>query len=408
MELLDVLSSAWSSLRSNKTRTALTLLGMIIGVFAIITSVTAVKVIDVYFEEKMSFLGTGTFTISRYPSMQMNGRNFDFRPNITVEQVERLRESLDGNLVLSAQEDFEMTTVGFEGRETEPNILLLGSDENFLGNFSYTIDYGRSFTAEDNRYSRKLIVLGSSIADELFPSQSPLGKVVDVGGNRFTIIGVLEPKGNFLGFNMDNRVFAPMETLLNLYGGANRNVATTSVRAPAPHLVPAAMDEVIGRLRTIRKVPPGEENNFDLETNDSMRAIFDAFTGTLTAGGAGIGLIALFAAGIGIMNIMLVSVTERTREIGIRKSVGARRRDILGQFIVEAVILCQIGGTVGILLGILVGNVVAVYFDITSAVPWGWAIAAVGMVTVVALVFGGYPALKAARMDPIESLRHEL
>ncbi len=407
MELQDVISSAWTSLRANKTRTALTLLGMVIGVFAIITSVTAVKVIDVYFEEKMTFLGTGTFTISRYPSMRMGDRRFDFRPNITAEQVERLRESLAGPLTVSAQEDFDLTTVRFDARVTDPNVVLIGTDENFLGNFSYTIDYGRSFTLEDNRYARRLVVLGSAVAEELFPSRSPLGKVVDVGGNRFTVIGVLEPKGNFLGFNVDNRVFAPMGTLLHLYGASDRNIATTSVRAPAPHLVPAAMDEVIGRLRTIRAVPPGEENNFELETNDSMRAIFDAFTGTLTAGGAGIGLIALFAAGIGIMNIMLVSVTERTREIGIRKSVGARKRDIMGQFVLEAVLLCQIGGLVGILLGVAAGNAVAVYFGISAAVPWGWAMAAAVMVSAVALVFGGYPALKASRLDPIESLRYE-
>lgn len=407
MEIQDVISSAWNSLRSNKTRTALTLLGMVIGVFAIITSVTSVKVIDVYFEEKMAFLGTGTFTISRYPSMQMGNRNFEYRSNITVEQVDRLKESLEGSLTVSAQEDFALTTVRFEGRETEPNVVVMGTDENFVGNFSYAIDYGRSFTAEDNQFARKLTVLGSSVADELFPSQSPVGKVVDVGGNRFTVIGVLEPKGNFLGFNIDNRVFAPIHTLMNLYGGAHRNIATTSVQASAPHLVPAAMDEVIGRFRAIRKVPPGEENDFELETNDSMRAIFDAFTGVLTAGGAGIGLIALFAAGVGIMNIMLVSVTERTREIGIRKSVGARRRDIMRQFLLEATILCQIGGLVGILLGVLVGNAVAVYFDISAAIPWGWAVASVVMVSLVALIFGGYPAWKASRLDPIESLRYE-
>jgi putative ABC transport system permease protein len=251
------------------------------------------------------------------------------------------------------------------------------------------------------------MVLGSGIAEELFAVENAVGKVVEAGGRRYQVIGVLESKGNFLGFNLDNRVFAPVTTLFNAYGGANRNIANVSIKAPALNLVPAAMDEVIGLFRTIRKVPPGEDNNFELETNDSMKAVFEAFTGTLTAGGAGIGLIALFAAGIGIMNIMLVSVTERTHEIGIRKSVGAKKRDIMRQFLLEAIFLCQIGGFLGIMLGVVVGNLVAVYFEITAAIPWMWAIAAVAMVTFVALGFGGYPALKAARLDPIESLRYE-
>lgn len=407
MELRDIFGSAWASLRANKLRTSLTLLGMVVGVFAIIASVTAVKVIDVYFEEKISFLGAGTFTISRYPEMRMGNENWEYRPNITYDQVERLRRTLQGPYVLSSQEDFDMTDVRYKSRETDPNIIVIGTDENFPSNFSFTLDYGRFITADDNQYARPFVVLGSAVADELFPSESPIDKTVQIGGNRYQVIGVLEPKGNFLGFNMDNRVFAPMRTLFRNYGGEHRNIATTSVRAPAPHMVPAAMDEVIGRFRAIRKVPPGKDNNFELETNDTIRAVFASFTGALTTGGAGIGLIALFAAGIGIMNIMLVSVTERTREIGIRKSVGARRRDIMRQFILEAIFLCQIGGIVGIALGVLLGNGVAVYFDISAAIPWGWAIAAVVMVSLVALIFGGYPALKASRLDPIESLRYE-
>jgi len=380
---------------------------MVVGVFAIIASVTAVKVIDVYFEEKMSFLGAGTFTISRYPEFRMGNVDWQYRPNITFEQIERLERSLLGPYIVSIIEDFSMTNVRYGERETEPNIIILGTDEDFLGNFSYAIAEGRSFTPDDIQYARPFVILGSAVADELFPSESPLNKQVTIDGARYQVIGVLEAKGNFLGFNLDNRVFAPISTLFVKYGGRYRNMATTSVRAPAPHLVPAAMDEVVGHLRSIRKVPPGEPNNFELETNDSMRAIFEGFTGVLTMGGAGIGLIALLAAGVGIMNIMLVSVTERTREIGIRKSIGARRRDVMRQFILEAIFLCQIGGLMGIALGVALGNLVAVYFDISAAIPWGWATVAVVMVSFVALAFGGYPALKAARLDPIESLRYE-
>ena len=407
MELRDIIASAWNSLRTNKMRTMLTLLGMVIGVFAIIVSVTAVKVIDVYFEEKMSFLGTSTFTISRYESFTVTDRGFRYRPSITMEQIDRLKRSLDEYLVVSVIEDFDMTAIRYAARETEPNVAILGTDENFAGNFSYTIEYGRNFTPEDIQYGRKVVILGASVAEELFASENPLGKVVEFGGARYQVIGVLEPKGNFLGFNMDNRVFVPMQTLFLRYGGAHRNIASTSVRTPGPQFVTAGMEEVIGRLRTIRKVPPGEDNDFVVETNDSMRAIFDQFTTVLTQAGAAIGLISLLAAGIGIMNIMLVTVTERTREIGIRKALGARRRDIMRQFILEAIFLCQIGGGAGFLLGVLAGNGTALYFNISATIPWVWAGVTVAIVACVALVFGGYPALKAARLNPIDSLRYE-
>jgi putative ABC transport system permease protein len=283
----------------------------------------------------------------------------------------------------------------------------LGTDEDFLGNFSYELDQGRFLTDEDLLYARPVVVLGSEIVEEVFLNETPIGKTVRFDGRRYEVIGTLKSKGNFLGFSLDNRIYAPITRGFTLYGGANRNIASTSVRSVRPELYQAVQEEVIGRLRTIRKVPPGEPENFEISTNDTMHAVFAAFTTTLTVAGAIIGLISLLAAGVGIMNIMLVSVTERTREIGVRKSVGARRSDIMRQFLFEAFFLCQVGGAIGILLGVIVGNGVALYFGITPAFPWGWAIAAVVMVTMVALVFGGYPAFKAARLDPIESLRYE-
>ncbi|GIV58846.1 MAG: ABC transporter permease [Rhodothermaceae bacterium] len=409
MAFLEAFRMAWDSLRSHKLRSSLTLLGMVIGVFAIIVSVTGVSVIDVYFKERLQFLGASTFTVRRTPSIQLGplDRSVRNRPPITYDQVERLARALTLPATVSVIEDFYLGAVRYENEETEPNVVLLGTDEHMLGNFSYEIDQGRFLSEQDVQYARPVVVLGSAVAEELFPNVSPLGKTVRIGGHRYEVIGVLKEKGSFLGFNQDNRVFAPITRLMSLYGQPDRNIATVSVRAHDPRLIQAAMDEVIGRFRVIRKVPPGEDNNFDIETNDSMQGIFNAFTGTLTLGGAIIGLVALLAAGIGIMNIMLVSVTERTREIGIRKAVGARRRDILRQFLLEAFFLCQIGGLLGIVLGALVGNLVAVYFDISAAFPVGWAVGAVVMVTGIALVFGGYPAFKAARLNPIESLRYE-
>ncbi len=400
---------ALSALRANKMRSALTLLGMVIGVFAIIVSVTAVKVIDVYFKESMQFLGTSTFSITRYPQINVdNGRRSNRnRPNITFEQVERFKRVMQTPVFVSIVDDFSFGAVRYGERETEPNQVLLGTDENFLGNFSYELEQGRALTEQDVQYARPVAVIGYQLAEELFPNETPMGKTIRMDGNRFEVIGVLKEKGSFLGFSQDNRILAPITRCFSLYGIPDRNIGSISVRTQQPALLNVAMEESIGRMRVIRKVAAGEENNFEIETNDTFQSVFDAFTGTLTMGGAFIGAIALLAAGIGIMNIMLVSVTERTREIGVRKSIGAKRKDIMRQFLLEAFFLCQIGGLIGILLGAAVGNYVAIYFDITAVFPWNWAIFGVVMVTVIALVFGGFPAFKAARLDPIESLRYE-
>ena len=400
---------ALDALRANKTRSFLTLVGMIIGVFAIIVSVTAVEVIDVYFKDSMQFLGSSTFNVTRYPQIRVDGGRRDERnrPNLSFDQIERLSSGMQLPVTVSVIEDFHFGSVRYGPRETEPNLVLLGGDQNFLGNFSYELDQGRFLTEQDVQYARAVAVIGKPLADELFPSETPLGKSIRMDGHRYEVIGVLAEKGNFLGFSQDNRIVAPITRLFTLYGSTDRNIGSVSLRVQDPVLLNAAMEEAIGRMRAIRKVPPGEENNFEIATNDTFQSFFDAFTGVLRMGGAGIGLISLFAAGIGIMNIMLVSVTERTREIGIRKSIGARRRDIMQQFLLEAFFLCQIGGLIGILLGAMVGNGVALYFDIRAVFPWDWAIIGIIMVTFISLVFGGFPAYKAARLDPIESLRYE-
>ncbi|MDA0682905.1 MAG: ABC transporter permease [Bacteroidetes bacterium] len=409
MGFLEAIRMSLEALRGHKTRSSLTLLGMVIGVFAIIVSVTAVKVIDVYFKEKLQFLGSSTFSVSRTPMIRTGNtdRSVRNRPSITFDQIERLSDAMALPVTVSVLEDFTMGKMVYEEQETEPNIFVMGVDQYMLGNYSYELDYGRFFTQEDISYARPVCVLGTDVSSELFATQNAIGKVIKAAGARCEVIGVLKSKGSFLGFSQDNRLYIPVTRGFTLYGGTDRNIANISLRVSEPQLINAAIDEATGRLRVIRKVEPGQDNNFEISTNDSMQAILEAFTGTLTAGGAGIGLISLLAAGIGIMNIMLVSVTERTREIGVRKSIGARRKDILRQFLLEAFFLCQIGGVIGILLGAAVGNGVAFYFDISATFPTNWAILAVVMVTFIALVFGGYPAYKAARLNPIDSLRFE-
>lgn len=405
MNILEAFRMAWHALRANKLRSALTLLGMVIGVFAVIASVTAVKVIDVYFEESLQLFSSTTFTVSKDPVVRTGPLRDRGRPNITYDQVRRLAREVA--YPVSPQEFFGVNAMQYGDRSTEPNVRIIGTNEHFLGNFSYQIQDGRGLLESDIQYARPVTVISPDIAEVLFPSETPLGKTVRIEGQRYEVVGVLESKGSFLGSSFDQRMFAPITRLFNIYGQPQRDIELVSVRAPSVRGVPLAMDDVIGRLRVIRKVPPGEENNFEVDTNDSVQSTFETFTNTLTAGGAGIGMIALLAAGIGVMNIMLVSVTERTREIGIRKSVGAKRRDILRQFLLEAVFMCQLGGLLGIGLGAAFGNLVAVYFDISAAFPWAWALGGVGAMIMIAVVFGGYPAYKAARLDPIESLRYE-
>ncbi|HHP7239889.1 ABC transporter permease [Longibacter sp.] len=408
MSVFESIRMALTALRANILRSALTLLGMVIGVFAVIAAVTAVEVIEVYFEESLQIYGSSTFSVERYES-QIGGRDRDvYHPPITWEQVVRLKRSLPGGLQVSVDEDFDwIVKAKYEERETEPNLQLRGTDEHFLSNFGFELAAGRPITAQDVQYARPVAVLGAPVAETLFPNQSALGKEVRIGRVRLEVIGVLEEKATFLGFDPNARVWAPISYMLSTYGDNGRNIASVSVRAPNPQMVRPAQETVMAQMRTIRKVRPGDQNNFFLETNASLQDQLASFTGSLGIAGAAIGLISLLAAGIGIMNIMLVSVTERTREIGIRKAVGAKNWHVLSQFLLEAIVLCQIGGLLGILLGALAGNGVAFLFDISMAFPWLWAGIAVTGVTLIAVVFGLYPAFKASRLDPIESLRYE-
>lgn len=398
---------AMGALRSDRMRTALTLLGMVIGMFAIITSVTAVKVIDVYFQESLNVLGSSTFSIRTYPSIRTDEHQIRNRRPLTYEQLERLESQIRMPLTVSPEQGFALTSIRYGEQETEPNVILFGSDEDYPINYGFEVAIGRSLSPDDVQYGRSVVLLGASVAEALFINEIPLGKEIRIHGHRYRVVGVLAPKGSFLGFDWDNRVIAPITALFGRYGGSNRNIQTVSIRTSRPSEVEAAMDHVIGHMRTIRRVPPGEPNDFEIETNQSIQRVFEQFTGVLTIGGAAIGLIALLAAGVGIMNIMLVSVTERTREIGIRKAIGARRRDVMRQFLFEAFFLCQIGGLTGMAAGVLFGNLTAVYFDISAVVPVGWAVAGLLMVTGVALIFGAYPAFRASRLDPIAALRYE-
>jgi putative ABC transport system permease protein len=407
---------AWDALRANRLRSSLTLLGIVIGVFAIIASVTAVNVIDRYFRDTVQFLGSNVFLVQNRPTVEINTDQERRRPNppLTYEQALEFRRRASLPLSVGIAYPFSTDRIRYADRKTEPNVEIWGGDMYFLAHMSYELAEGRNLIEDDLYYARSVVLLGYDVAEKLFPDRNPIGQMVKIGGASFQVVGLIARKGSAFGQTQDRFVVAPITRLFQLYGaytmtrsGLSPRSVLLSVEAPSLELRQATVEEARGVLRQIRRLQPQDPDDFYIDTNESIAQAVTFFTPYLTLGGLLIGSIALLAAGIGVMNILLVSVTERTREIGIRMAVGARRRDILYQFLLEAIFLCQIGGWIGILLGVLGGNVLAWQFDIRPVFPWNWALGGVMAMMLVGVLFGVYPALRAARLDPVEALRYE-
>ena len=407
MNLREVFRQAFDSLWSNKLRSSLTLLALIVGVFAVIVSTTAVAVLDNFFQNTMSVMGGDVINVSKSPSVQIGqgDRSARNRRDITFETAERLQSMVQLAEDVSPDETFDLAKIIYGDRETDPTVRVVGSNQYYLDNNAYDLQDGRNFSPEDIQYGRPFVIIGSGIRDELFQTEYPIGKSIRITGRPYQIIGAIDEKGSIFGQSLDDFVLIPYTTALMVYGG-DRNIAI-QVRAPAMDFIEATIDEVTGVLRVIRKVAPGMDNDFEIETNDSLAGTFDQFTFILYVVGFVIGGITLFGAGIGVMNIMLVSVTERTREIGIRKAVGATKKAIVSQFLAETIFICQIGGLLGIAFGVLGGNAMALWIETDPVIPvWAVLLGFLGMF-VIGLTFGVYPAYKAAQLDPIESLRYE-
>ena len=406
MHLWQTIKMAFGALGSNKTRAALTLLAIVVGVFAVISSSTAVRVIDNFFKNTMTLMGSDVINITTRPSIVTGPhRSQGAREPITFRQFERFRDLAVLSRSISPNVVFRNTRIYFQEESTEPNIQVQGGNEYWITNNAYNIELGRDLTRDDVEDARPFILLGADVRSNLFRDRDPLGLRVRIDGQFYTVVGVIEPKGKAFGQSLDNFVLVPYTRLASVYG-RERNI-NMQIRAPSVMMINETVDEATGLLRIIRQVPPDRENDFEIETNETLRGVFADFTGILYLFGFVVGGIALLGAGIGVMNIMLVSVTERTREIGIRKAVGANRKSIVIQFLTEAVILCQLGGLIGILLGILAGNILVIIMDTTFVLPLFAIFAGIVGMTIIGVVFGVYPAWKAARLDPIESLRFE-
>jgi putative ABC transport system permease protein len=409
-EAKESLFMALNAIAAHKLRSCLTLLGVLIGVFSIIVVMTSMRVLKSNIESEMSQLGANAFAIQKWPAVQFEGptgwEKIRRRANVTLAQGRLVVEKATLAASVGIEEDFWGGQMETRFQKSAPGVRTWGETAGSFPAKNWIIADGRALTDSDVDNARDVCVLADGLSKILFPFGSPVGEKLKIDGINYQVIGVLMPKGASMGGNQDNFVIIPITTGLNRFGTWRRSL-TILVQAPDKASYEDCLEQVRGILRVARKVPPGAEDDFELFSNDSLIAQFNNFTFAVRVGVAVISSIALLAAGIGIMNIMLVSVTERTREIGIRRAIGAKKRNIMTQFIVEAVVLCEVGGVIGVVLGILGGNAVALFFKSPPVIPFDWIALGLAICSVVGIVFGTYPAYKAANLDPIESLRYE-
>ncbi|MGO8928413.1 MAG: ABC transporter permease [Limisphaerales bacterium] len=409
-ELRESLRMALSAVAAHKLRSALTLLGVLVGVFSIVVVMTSMRVMQTVVESELSQLGDQTFMVRKWPiilfSMPEGIEKIRRRKNITLQEGQRLMDSVTTARAVGVESYFWAGQIQTRYKRTSPDVRLYGETPGSFPARNWVVQEGREITDTDVGAARDVCVLGNSLARTIFPVGSAVGERIKIDGLNYTVVGVLQAKGGSLNGDQDKFAVIPISTGLNRFGYIWRSL-TILVQARDRASYDACMEEVRGNLRLIRKVPPGEEDTFDVASNDSLINQFRAFTLTVRVGVAVVSSIALLAAGIGIMNIMLVSVTERTREIGIRRAVGAKKRNIMTQFIIEAIVLCEIGGVIGVLCGILGGNSTAWFFKLDPVIPIDWLVLSLLICSVIGVIFGTYPAFKAANLDPIESLRYE-
>ena len=407
MPFREIFRMALGALKTNRLRSALTMLGVTIGVFSVIGVMTALSVISTSIEGGLSFLGSNLFQFAKYPVIEKGPDNkYENRRNIALSEANEYKRLMEGQAGAICFKVFDGGKPAAYGNSKVQGLTMVGTNENFLIANSYTLGYGRNISPEDVDLARSVVVVGHEIEKKLFPNQTPIGKTIKVNDRPFQIIGVLAEKGSSFGRSQDDMLLVPITRYFNDFGYVNRtiNIATQSTSQATYN---ETFDKAIGAMRRARGLKLGQDNDFEIYSNDTLVSAFAQIADTIRIGAFVVSAIALLAAGIGIMNIMLVSVTERTREIGVRKAIGARKNDIVKQFLFEAVMLSELGGLAGILFGVIGGNGVALWFDIAMVFPWGWAITGLIVCSVIGIGFGWYPAFKAASLHPIEALRYE-